>query len=107
MYPVALVLAASAIWLVTALYSRRLLRRFCSRFPTVAQQEIPFAFDRQILHPKKATFFFSNRAKEIAQSDPQVLRIRRRFIGWCVASALVPLAGLAAIAVVAFVEMHK
>jgi len=87
------------------LYAHRLFRRFCARFPSVAQQEIPHAFDRCIAHPEKALFFLRRRAADVVRDDPLLSLQRRRFLALLFFSALIPFLGFMAIIAVAFAEM--
>jgi hypothetical protein len=106
-YPLSLLGMTMAVWLATSIYANRLLRRFCVRFPAVAQKEIPFAFDPWMRHPQKAMFFLRRRSAEVMGEDPALSRSRQQFIGLCIVSALLPLLGFATIAVVAFAEGHR
>lgn len=96
-----------ALWCVTVLYGHRLLHNFCARFPAVAQQEIPYAFDRWIAHPEKAIFFFRRSAAEVIRDDPSLWRQRRRFMFLVVLSLLIPVLGFLTIGVIAFMETHR
>lgn len=106
-YPFILFCTTGALWFVTSLYAHRLLHRFCARFPTVAQREIPYAFDQWIVHPEKAIFFFRRRAAEVVHDDPSLWRQRRRFILLSVLSVLVPILGFLTIVAVAFMQTQK
>ncbi len=106
-YPIALLTTTMTVWLMTSVCAHRLLRRFCDRFPAIAEKEIRFAFDPWIRHPEKLIFFFRRRAAELMRADPLLLRSRQRLIGLCVLSALVPLVGFTTIAVVAFTHIYN
>jgi hypothetical protein len=106
-YPFTLFCATAAIWFATWLYAHRLFHRFCARFPAVAQQEIPYAFDRWFAHPEKAIFFFRRRAAEVVRDDPLLSLQRRRFILLSLFSVLIPVLGFLAIGVVAFIETDR
>jgi hypothetical protein len=106
-YPFTLFCTTAVVWFVTWLYAHRLLHRFCARFPTVAQQEIPYAFDRGFAHPEKAIFFFRRRAAEVVRDDPSLWQQRRRFILLTVLSMLIPALGFLTIGAVAFMETHQ
>jgi len=106
-YPFALFCTTGALWLLTWLYAHRLLHRFCARFPDIAQQEIPYAFDRWFAHPEKAIFFFRHRAAEVVRDDPSLSRERGRFMLLAVLSVLIPVLGFLSIGVVAIVQTQK
>jgi hypothetical protein len=106
-YPFALFCVTGLLWFVTWLAAHRLLHAFCDRFPSVAQQEIPDAFDRGFAHPEKGMFFFRQRAAEVLRGDPLLWRQRQRFIFLSAMSVLIPVLGFVSIGVVAIIESHK
>lgn len=84
--------ATGVLWFATWLYAHRLLHSFCRRFPSEAQREIPYAFDRWVAHPEKALFFFRRSAAEIVRADLALWRQRRRFVILSVCSVIFPVA---------------
>jgi hypothetical protein len=106
-YPFILLFATWTLWGITVWYSHRLLHAFCDRFPSVAQREIPYAFDRGFAHPEKAIFFFRRRAAEVTGADPTLSRQRRRFIGLAVASVVFPVLWFAPLFIFAVIMSHK
>lgn len=106
-YPFALFCVTGLIWFVTWLCAHRLLHAFCDRFPSVAQREIPYAFDRGVAHPEKGIFFFRRRAAEVLRGDPLLWRQWQRFILLSALSVLIPMLGFVSIGVVVFLETHR
>ncbi len=106
-YPFALFCVTGLLWFVTWLCAHRLLHAFCERFPSVAQREIPYAFDRGFAHPEKGIFFFRRRAADVLRGDPLLWRQRQRFIFLAALSLLIPMLGFLSIGVIAFVESYK
>jgi hypothetical protein len=106
-YPVILSCITAAVWFVTSWHAHRLLHAFCDRFPSVAQREIPYAFDRWSAHPEKAIFFFRRRAAEVLRGDPSLWRQRQRLILFTVLSLLIPVLGFLSLGVVALVESYR
>ena len=106
-YPFLLFCVTGVVWFTTVWYAHRLLHAFCRRFPSEAQREIPYAFDRWTAHPEKGIFFFRHKAAEIIRGDPLLWRQRQRFIFLFALSLLIPVLGFVSIGVVAFIETHK
>src|SRR5689334_17346776 len=106
-YPFTLFCITGALWFVTWLCAHHLLHGFCTRFPAVAQREIPYAFDRWFPHPEKAIFFFRRRAAEVVRDDPSLWRQRQRLILLSVLSVLIPALGFLTIGVIALMETQR
>ena len=106
-YPLILFCTTVALQLFTVWYGHRLLHAFCDRFPTVAQREIPYAFDRWFAHPEKGIFFFRRRAAEVVRADPTLSRLRRRFIVLSVLSVAFPVSGFLALFIFAVIMAQK
>jgi hypothetical protein len=105
-YPFALFCTTGAVYLLTWVYAHRLLHRFCARFPDVAQQEIPYAFERWA-HPEKAMFFFRRRAAEVVAQDPSIRRLRQRFIFLSILSLFITVGGFLCIGAIGLLEARK
>ncbi len=66
------------IWGVTVYQSHRLYSRFLCKYPVIAIKEIPYAFTHWT-HPKKALFFFTNRAINLIRNDAILWKEWKRF----------------------------
>jgi hypothetical protein len=98
--------ATVGLWGATAWEGHRLLTAFVARQPRIAEMESPEAMIRG-RHPRKALFFYTNRAAELLQDDPVLCRLRKRFVALSVLSVIVPLAGFAVFFIYAVLHSDK
>jgi len=103
-YAFILLLATLLLWYVTTWQNLRLLRAFRDRYPQVAREEIPYAFEEWPRHPEKTFFFYRRRAAELASRDPELWRLRRQFIRLSVLSLLIPALGTVPIIIATIVR---
>ena len=106
-YAIVLFLGTGLVWFLTGWQNVRLFRAFRDRYPQVANQEIPFAFDDQMSHPEKAFFFYRKRAADLLRNEPSLWRLRRQFIRLSVLSIVVPVVGFLPLLIIAVVRSGR
>jgi hypothetical protein len=97
-FPVALLFMTGIVWCATTYQHYRLFRAFTSKYPLLAQKEIPFAFSTTA-HPEKIFYFFRRRALEFLSTDKEIWKLRQRFLLFSMVSFCVPVGGCGAIVI--------
>ncbi len=103
-YPIVLFCTIGGVWFCTAWSAGRLHNAFCGRFPLIAEEEIPHAFDPRFKTPEKLIFYFRRRAVELLRHEPKPWRKRQRFVLLCILSLAIPVLGFLGLAILAFVN---
>jgi hypothetical protein len=104
-WPILLMAVISMVWIMCAIDSHRLFYRFRAKYPDLARQHIPHAFD-PYAHPEKFIFFFRKRSKDILKCDDGLwaLREKVKFLG--ILSIIVPPIGFVLLVLVAFLTVQ-
>jgi len=77
--PIALAAIVLPFWLLLFLQGRRLYRTFLRKYPQEARASIPMAFTN-CRHPEQLFFFLRKKSRPILQRDPDLWRMRQRFV---------------------------
>ena len=79
-------LLISTIWFSTAFQSWRLFERFCSKYPDDAAKYLY----QGIRHPENALFFLRPSRAHLLRRDPELCRMRKRYIRLLILSVVAP-----------------
>ncbi len=83
--PLLLLIAYGALCLAAVYVNQRLLRMFLTKRPDLVARYLPEAAIHG-RHPKKLFFFLKPSTAKLLADDPELLRLRQRFIWllWCI-----------------------
>jgi hypothetical protein len=104
--PIIFFLIVSVLWLVTAVQSAKLFNLFRAKFPSEAQQRVPYAFSR-MRHPEKLFFFFRKESMALLQRDAAIWRLRQQLRVLLWVSVLLPVVSFLLILFVAWPDLAR
>jgi hypothetical protein len=100
--PILLFVLTGLTWLMWSITAHKLLRLFVAKYPDVARERIPYAFD-SFRHPEKGFFFLRKQSDPILQQDPVIWRLTCIVRKLMLLSIVVPVGGFSILALVAYV----
>jgi hypothetical protein len=102
-WPISLMALMSFIWVMSIVKGHKLFYRFRAKYPDLARQNIPYAFD-SYPHPEKFFCFFRKRSLDVLKRDRELWDLRRKVKVLTILSFVVPLTAFLFLMLIAFLN---
>jgi len=93
-------------WVLLIIQSHKLLFLFVKKYPDIAKNKIPYAFER-FADPGKIIFFFKKENLQILKADKEVWRLRQQTKILMFLSVLSPVSVAAILVIASFLQNHN
>ena len=84
----------------------RLFSSFRTKYPEIAQKEIPYVFDDSHQHPEKMIYLYRKKALPVLRLDPELWRLRRQVLILTILAFGLPVSAIVAGFVLGFIALR-